>query len=252
MELKKFAQTQASLVAGLVPALGAISLFWWSFTREFPDTIRPFASPTEAIHLLGGLLINVVAALFFSRFIRVFIHYNLTIARDLFFAKPRESADFQRFQRYSLRINVLRRFFRRRTFFIDVTLGVLLFSLFSFGELKFILLLTFAFWSAVFLIGLLGISFRVPIGSQSILPHLPSSISSDRVSKAKVSWAVMSLLLFALIFGGELREHRKKITACIHKDSVAVRASIILVTGDVVMGTSIFDRFRGHAALLMA
>ncbi len=235
MAFSRFAQAQADLAKSVVPAFGAISLFWWAFTREFPDALKPFASPADGLNLMGGLLVNAVAALFFSRFIRVFLHYNLTSVRDIFFAKPRELGGAQKFRHILLRLNYIRRFLRRRITFIDVFFGVLLFSVFSFGELKFGLLFHFAFWSFVLLIGLLGISFRLPRGSYSIIPQIAPSVSSDRVTKVKLAWAVMSLLLFSLLFGSELREHRKKDTICIHSASVPIRASIILVTGDVVI-----------------
>lgn len=218
----------------VLPLLGIVSIFWWSFLRGIPEPLKPLISTTDAASLVSGLLIHAVAAAFFSRIAKVFFHYTLTRLRDYLPSANRKNGR-SAWSLWMYRINRVRRFLRTRGFIVEAVLGVFLFSLYVFGRVNWGLLLGTVWFSYMSFVGLYGVFFRVQKQSAFLLPPVPSNVSPDRTFKFKVSWAVTSLILMSFILGTQLRVHRETNLACLRISGVYVTASVLLHTGDAII-----------------
>lgn len=218
----------------VLPLLGVVSIFWWSFLRGIPEPLKPLISTTDAASLVSSLLIHAIAAAFFSRITKVFFHYSLTRLRDYIPSTNRKNGRSAR-SLWIYRVNRVRRFLRARGFLVEAVLGVFLFSLYVFGRVNWGLLSVTVWLSYMSYVGLYGVFFRVQKQSSFLLPPVPSKVSPDRNFKFKVSWAVTSLILMSFILGTQLRAHREANLACLKISGVYVTASVLLHTGDAII-----------------
>ncbi|MBB4206472.1 hypothetical protein [Roseinatronobacter bogoriensis] len=218
----------------VLPLLGIVSIFWWSFSRGIPTPFWPLLSIADAANLFSGISIHVIAAIFFSRVMRVFLHYWLTISRGYIpGANKKKVKEFWRKIIYL--INLSRRFLRTRSSFVEVLFGFYLFSIFLFGKVNLALFLVTILISYLAFMGLYSLFFRVRVQSTFFMPPVPFGASPDRISKFKISWIVTSLILASFIFGSALRLHREENSVCIKTSEEYINASVVLAARDTLI-----------------
>lgn len=230
----KSTKTLISFVKIVVPVFGAASLFWATYTAKIPDTLKLLLSLSDAGQLLAPLGLIAVTSGFFGRLFVLFVHYNLTVIRDITIG--RTSQEFRLRNRKKLfYINFLRRFLRKYDVYISAAIATMLFCSLVFDGLPVGFLITTSISSFLIALALRVFLFRTQNHDTYSYFFIPKGVSSTRLSEFRLSWLALSALLFSITFGIELFEYRLEQTACLETHDDTIETGVLVVTDDFII-----------------